>query len=150
MERLDRFKDNYSVRVKRNKIPPIESFNNTMGQKPLQFPKQLAGIEVSEVKKKPNQDIEPCFAKCIFSKFFVNTLFGAGHNGKSLIRYDVKRERLVCKSRLEIPRVDSIREDANGSIWVFSFGKEKKIFEFSPKLTMLTHYPIESRRDISK
>lgn len=100
--------------------------------------------------KKPDQDIGPSFAKCIFSKFFVNTLFGAGHNGKSLIRYDIKRERLVCKSRLEIPRVDSIQEDANGSIWVFSFGKEKKIFEFSPKLTLLTHYPIESRRDISK
>lgn len=53
-------------------------------------------------------------------------------------------------SRLEIPKVDSIQEDANGSIWVFSFGKEKKIFEFSPKLTLLTHYSIESERDISK
>lgn len=80
----------------------------------------------------------------------MNTLFGAGHDGKSLVRYDIGRERLVCKSRLEIPRVDSIKEDANGIIWVFSFGKEKKIFEFSPKLTLLTHYCIDSDRDISR
>lgn len=80
----------------------------------------------------------------------MNTLFGAGLDSKKLIRYDIKRERLVCQSRLEIPRVDSIKEDAHGSLWVFSFGKEKKIFEFSPKLTLITHYPIESRRDISK
>ena len=57
---------------------------------------------------------------------------------------------MVCKSRLAIPRVDSIQEDANGILWVFSFGREKKIFEFSPKLTLLTHYCIESDRDISK
>ena len=97
---MDRFKDDYGVRVKRDRVPPFESFTNSMGPKPLQFPKKLADISVSEVKSKPGQDIDPSFAKCRFSKFFVNTLFGAGHNGKSLIRYDVKREKLVCKSRL--------------------------------------------------
>ena len=48
-----------------------------------------------------------------------------------------------------IPRVDAIKEDMYGSIWVFCLGKERRIFKFSPELTLLEHYKIDSPREIS-
>lgn len=52
MERLKRFKDDYSVRVKIDPIPVFESFKNTTGPKPVEFPKTLTDLAVQEVKKK--------------------------------------------------------------------------------------------------
>ena len=49
-----------------------------------------------------------------------------------------------------VPRVDSIKEDFNGNLWIFSLGKERRIFKFSPELTLLEHYRIDSPREISK
>lgn len=48
-----------------------------------------------------------------------------------------------------IPRVDAIKEDFEGNIWVFCLGKERRIFKFSPELTMLEHFKIDSPREIS-
>ena len=48
-----------------------------------------------------------------------------------------------------IPRVDAIKEDHTGEIWVFCLGKERRIFKFSPELTLLEHYKIDSPREIS-
>lgn len=50
---------------------------------------------------------------------------------------------------LVIPRVDAIKEDHTGSIWVFCLGKERRIFQFSPELTLQQHYKIDSPREIS-
>lgn len=50
---------------------------------------------------------------------------------------------------LVIPRVDAIKEDFVGCIWVFCLGKERRIFKFSPELTMLEHFKIDSPREIS-
>ena len=49
-----------------------------------------------------------------------------------------------------VPRVDSIQEDFTGNLWIFSLGKERRIFKFSPELTLLEHFRIESPREISK
>jgi len=48
-----------------------------------------------------------------------------------------------------IPRVDAIKEDFLGCIWVFCLGKERRIFKFSPELTLLDHFKIDSAREIS-
>ena len=50
---------------------------------------------------------------------------------------------------LVIPRVDAIKEDFTGCIWVFCLGKERRIFKFSPELTLLEHFKIDSPREIS-
>lgn len=50
---------------------------------------------------------------------------------------------------LVIPRVDAIKEDFTGAIWVFCLGKERRIFKFSPELTLLEHFKIDSPREIS-
>lgn len=142
--------ENYPVKEPRDPLPAFPTFKTILSSKPTEFPKELISILATEIKSKPTQEIEPNFMKVTFSNFYPNTLFGAGQKLKKLIRYDFKRERLVCQSRLEVPRVDSIQEDKSGSIWVFSFGNERKIFEFSPQLTLLNSYFIDSPRAICK
>jgi hypothetical protein len=75
--------------------PTFETFAPT---KTLSFPEDLKDVKVGGLKSKV--DVEMSFMKVIFSEVFANTLYGAGIKDCKLVRYNYKKEKLVCRSRL--------------------------------------------------
>ena len=78
----------------------MPTFETIPGRKSLLFPEELNDVKVGGLKSKI--DVEMSFMKVIFSQIFVNNLYGAGIKDCKLVRYDYKREKLVCRSRLSI------------------------------------------------
>ena len=74
------------------------SFGYFSGRRKLQFPAQLKDIKVSSIKSRV--DVEMSFMKVIFSEVFLHTLYGAGLKDCKLVRYNFKKEKLICRSRL--------------------------------------------------
>lgn len=74
------------------------SFGHFKGRRKLQFPLKLRDIQVSGLKSRVN--VEMSFMKVIFSEVFLHTLYGAGLKDCKLVRYDYRKEKLVCRSRL--------------------------------------------------
>lgn len=74
------------------------SFGMFPERKSLIFPDDLKDVKVGGLKSKV--DVEMSFMKVIFSDVFLNTLYGAGIKDCKLVRYDYKKEKLVCRSRL--------------------------------------------------
>lgn len=66
--------------------------------KSLLFPEELRDIKVGGLKSRV--DVEMSFMKVVFSDVFLNTLYGAGIQNCKLVRYDYKKEKLICRSRL--------------------------------------------------
>lgn len=62
------------------------------------FPDELRDIKVGGLKSRV--DVEMSFMKVVFSEVFLNTLYGAGIQNCKLVRYDYKKEKLICRSRL--------------------------------------------------
>ena len=78
--------------------PTYPSFGHFPGRRKLQFPSDLKDIKVGSLKSRV--DVEMSFMKVIFSEVFLHTLYGAGLKDCNLVRYDFKKEKLVCRSRL--------------------------------------------------
>jgi len=75
--------------------PAFETFQP---RRSLTFPEELKDVKVGGLKSKV--DVEMSFMKVIFSEVFTNTLYGAGIKDCKLVRYDYKKEKTVCRSRL--------------------------------------------------
>jgi hypothetical protein len=58
----------------------------------------LKDIKVGALKSRV--DVEMSFMKVIFSEVFMHTLYGAGLKDCKMVRYNYKKEKLVCRSRL--------------------------------------------------
>lgn len=78
--------------------PTYPSFGNFSGRRKLEFPADLKDIKISTIKSRV--DVEMSFMKVIFSEVFLHTLYGAGLIDCKMVRYDYKKEKLVCRSRL--------------------------------------------------
>jgi hypothetical protein len=78
--------------------PTYPSFGNFTNVNKLKFPEELKDIKIGTIKSRV--DVEMSFMKVIFSEVFLNTLYGAGLTDCQLVRYDYKKEKLICRSRL--------------------------------------------------
>lgn len=78
--------------------PTYPTFGHFPGRRKLEFPADLKDIKVGTIKSRI--DVEMSFMKVIFSEVFLHTLYGAGLKDCKMVRYDYKKEKLVCRSRL--------------------------------------------------
>lgn len=78
--------------------PTYPSFGSSIGRSKLEFPTDLKDVKVGSLKSR--LDVEMSFMKVIFSDVFLHTLYGAGLTDCHLVRYDYKKEKLICRSRL--------------------------------------------------
>lgn len=78
--------------------PTYPSFGTLIGRSKLEFPADLKDVKVGTIKSR--LDVEMSFMKVIFSDVFLHTLYGAGLTDCHLVRYDYKKEKLICRSRL--------------------------------------------------
>lgn len=78
--------------------PTYPTFGISSGRNKLTFPDDLRDVKIGTIKSRV--DVEMSFMKVIFSEVFLNTLYGAGLTDCQLVRYDYKKEKLVCRSRL--------------------------------------------------
>jgi hypothetical protein len=78
--------------------PTYPSFGTLVGRSKLEFPADLKDVKVGTIKSR--LDVEMSFMKVIFSDVFLHTLYGAGLTDCHLVRYDYKKEKLICRSRL--------------------------------------------------
>ena len=107
----------------------------------LPLPKTLTeALHSSGVRA--NLPLDDCLMKVVFSNKEASTLYGVGHSNTPIIRYKYDTEKLICRSRVEIPRCDWIGEDKWGKIWVVALGSEQKILKFNSMLYFEEFYDI--------